>query len=923
MVKVVKTIFFCCVIILLFISLEYFSPKDKQTQSSETSSPQPLQLTAEEQSWLETHQPIRIGFDGYFPPYSFVTDSGQIAGISYDTIQLISQKLNIYVQIDDRVLWKDIYRGTLDKEIDVIATMVNRPEREHQFSFTKPYVFKSLVIITHNSDQQIKGRSDLLGKTVVLMKNYRYSERILNDFPSITPYYVEDMHEALTAVETKQADAAIGFFAASYFLQNKYLLNDIKFVAFYDRNSANESIAVRYDWPILAGIFQKGLDAITEEEKQTINDKWHPPSELPIDFETIGKIVAIFLLILFILLLWIGQINRQNRRIKITQNKLFKTNEELNDLKKNLEKKIVQRTEQLQNSEQKYRSLVENLQDEYFFYQHDLEGIFTYLSPSVCIILGYSVEDFLQHYNTYLTDHPDNAKIDDYTARCINGEKLPAYEVEVFDSKGHKRSLEILESALYDDGVCIGVEGIAHDITLLKQTQERLNWLSYYDDLTGLANRRLFKDRFEQLIILSNRHQQTMALLFLDLDRFKIVNDSLGHAVGDEVLKETASRLQAQLRDSDISARMGGDEFTLLLPNTDADAAEIVAKKILQSLLMPYYLNDQQFILGASIGIAIYPRDSIDGETLLQLSDNAMYFAKKEKTGYAFCSSELQDTSNRRIELEQGLRKALEQKCYENSFELKVVFQSKHSLENNSILGYEALMRWQHPTLGWVSPVEFIPLAEETGLIVELNNWVMTRVCLQTIRWTQEEFNFGRVAVNISAVELINYELASNIIEAIKTTGALLEWIEIEITESALMKTPDVAVKVMQQLVDAGVLISIDDFGTGYSSLSYLKSLPASFIKIDQSFIRNLLNSPEDQAVVQAVVAMSHALGKKVIAEGVETQEQLQYLTENGCDIAQGYWFSKPVPAEELTLLFPAEKFILSVPAEKFTLTNS
>jgi diguanylate cyclase (GGDEF)-like protein/PAS domain S-box-containing protein len=908
---------------MLFISLGYFSPRDKQTQSSETSSSQPLQLTAEEQAWLETHQPIRVGFDGYFPPYSFVTDSGQIAGISYDTIQLISQKLHIFVQIDDRILWKDIYQGTLDKEIDVIATMVNRPEREHQFTFTKPYVFKSLVIITHNSDQQIKGRSDLAGKTVVLMKNYRYSERILNDFPSITPYYVEDMHEALTAVETKQADAAIGFFAASYFLQNKYLLNDIKFVAFYDRNSANESIAVRYDWPILAGIFQKGLDAITEEEKQIINDKWHPPSELPIDFETIGKIVAIFLLILFILLLWIGQINRQNRRIKITQNKLFKTNKELNDLKKNLEKKIVQRTEQLQNSEQKYRSLVENLQDEYFFYQHDLEGIYTYLSPSVSVILGYSVGDLLRHYSTYLTDHLDNAKMDVYTARCINGEKLPAYEIEVFDSKGHKRSLEILESALYDDGVCIGVEGIAHDITLLKQTRERLNWLSYYDDLTGLANRRLFKDRFEQLIILSNRHQQSMALLFLDLDRFKIVNDSLGHAVGDEVLKETASRLQAQLRDSDISARMGGDEFTLLLPDTDADAAEIVAKKILQSLLMPYYLNDQQFILGASIGIAIYPRDSIDGETLLQLSDNAMYFAKKEKTGYAFCSSELQDTSNRRIELEQGLRKALEQKCYENSFELKVVFQSKHSLENNSILGYEALMRWQHPTLGWISPVEFIPLAEETGLIVELSNWVMTRVCLQTIRWTQEEFNFGRVAVNISAVELINYELASNIIEAIKTTGALLEWIEIEITESALMKTPDVAVKVMQQLVDAGVLISIDDFGTGYSSLSYLKSLPASFIKIDQSFIRNLLNSPEDQAVVQAVVAMSHALGKKVIAEGVETQEQLQYLTENGCDIAQGYWFSKPVPAEELTLLFPADKFILSVPAEKFTLTNS
>ena len=880
-----------------------FFPWTDQQEELHTPTVLPVQLTVEEKTFLETHQPIRIAFDGFFPPYSFVKESGELAGISYDTIQLISQKLNIQIQIDSRFLWKDIYQATLDKEIDVIATMVNRPEREDQFSFTRAYVFKSLVIVTHSSNQQIKDRSDLSGKTIVLMKNYRYSERILKDLPDITPFYVENMHEALTAIEAQQADAAIGFFAASYFLQNKYLLNNIKFAAFYDRNSANESIAVRKDWPILAGIFQKALDAITVEEKQSIDSKWHPLTKLPIDFETIRKIVTTLLVILFILLLWITQVKRQNRRIKITQNKLQTANSDLNYLKENLESQVVQRTRQFQNSEQKYRSLVENLRDEYFFYQHDLDGVYTYLSPSVTNILGYRVEDLIKDKSVLLTSHPDNANIEIYHAQCISGKQIPAYEVEVFNNKGHKRSLEVSENALYDDqGVCIGLEGIAHDITLVKQTRDRLNWLSYYDDLTGLANRRLFKDRVEQIITLSHRQKHSVALLFLDLDRFKTVNDSLGHAVGDEVLKETASRLQLELRDSDFAARMGGDEFTLILPDTNADSAEIVAKKVLQSLLAPYLLNSQQFILGCSIGIAIYPKDGTDSDSLLQQADNAMYFAKKEKTGYAFCSSDLHKISNRRLKLEQDLRKALEQHCFDETFELQIVYQSKHCVQSNLRQSYEALMRWQHPEFGIISPVEFIPLAEETGLIVELSRWVLTRVCLQTVQWTEQKFNFGKIAINISAVELINLELANNIIELVNSTGALCESIEIEITESALMKSPDVAINVMKQLGDAGILIAIDDFGTGYSSLSYLKKIPASYIKIDQSFIRNVLSSPEDQAVVRAVVAMAHALGKKVIAEGVETQEQLQFVAQNGCDFAQGYWFSKPVSANELSI---------------------
>jgi len=366
------------------------------------------------------------------------------------------------------------------------------------------------------------------------------------------------------------------------------------------------------------------------------------------------------------------------------------------------------------------------------------------------------------------------------------------------------------------------------------------------------------------------------------------------------VLKETATRLLDDLRDSDLAARVGGDEFTLILPNTDAAAAEIVAKKVLQRLLEPYTLNEQQFILGSSIGIAIYPADGKNVKTLLQQADNAMYCAKKAKQGYAFCSPEQIHANNRRLILEQSLRKALAQDCYAQDFELKMAYQAKRCLKTNKTVGYEALMRWYHSELGNISPIEFIPLAEETGLIVDLSDWVITAVCLQSVHWSQVGFDFGKIAVNISAVELINLDLANKIISQIDNTGAQRKWIEIEITENALMKTPEIAIKIMRQLVEAGVLIAIDDFGTGYSSLSYMKNLPASFIKIDRSFMRNLLNSKEDQAVIHAVLAMSHALGKQVIAEGVETPEQLQFLAASGCDIAQGYWIAKPLAAEDI-----------------------
>jgi len=635
--KIRKVVFLCCLIGSGLFFYNQHLRVEKQAVIVETAVSNTVTLTEKEQQWLKAHQPIRVAFDGDFPPYSFVNESGEIEGISFDTIKLLSQKLNIQLQIDKRRKWSDIYQAALDKEIDVVATMVNRPGREFQFLFTRPYVFKSLVIVTHDRDEDITQRSHLSGKTVALIKGYQYSQDILKEFPTITPFYVENMRDALMAVETQQVDASISYFAATYFIQNKYLLSQIKVAAFYDRNSANESIAVSKDKPILAGIFQKGLNSLSESEVQAIKSKWYPPIKKPIDYETIRHIGSVFLIVSAILLLWIGQIKYKSRKIKITKNKLLVTNRELNELKGNLETQVFQRTNQLRRSEKKYRSLVENLRDEYFFYKHDLNGVFTYLSPSFTNILGYSTDDGMLNYKSFLSEFIGNAKIDEYADRSLRGEKPPSYEIEVFDNLGQKHRLAILETPIYDDqGEYIGVEGLAHDITEAKRIQERLNWLSYYDDLTGLANRRLFKEKFDQLMALSNRHKQSMALLFLDLDHFKKINDNLGHSVGDEALKETARRLKGHLRGSDVSARMGGDEFTLILPDTGTEAAENVAKKVLESLLTPYILKGEKYTLGTSIGIAIYPQDSTDADELLHLADEAMYKAKKTKAGYIF-----------------------------------------------------------------------------------------------------------------------------------------------------------------------------------------------------------------------------------------------------------------------------------------------
>jgi diguanylate cyclase (GGDEF)-like protein len=431
----------------------------------------------------------------------------------------------------------------------------------------------------------------------------------------------------------------------------------------------------------------------------------------------------------------------------------------------------------------------------------------------------------------------------------------------------------------------------------------RVEHLAYHDALTTLPNRSLFSKLLTQGISHAHRYKRQLAVLFLDLDRFKQINDTLGHDVGDLLLQEVAKRLRSCLRESDAVARLGGDEFVVLLPELEEviDVA-VVAKKILTSIGMPFALAGQEFRITASVGISICPLDGRDEQTLMKNADIAMYQAKAEgKNNFQFYSDKLNANSLERLDLESNLRRALER----NEFRLH--YQAKKDLRTDRITGMEALLRWQHEDLGTVMPMQFIPLAEEIGLIVPIGKWVLKTACLQTVAWQNQGLNDLTMAVNLSARQFSDEHLLQDITSILVETGMDPRLLELEITESMLMNNVEKTMQILARLKTMGVRIAIDDFGTGYSSLSTLKQFPLDTIKIDGSFIRDVDSNAQDKGLTTAIIAMGRTLSLTVVAEGVETKEQADFLREQACDEFQGFYFNKPMPPDAFAELLLAE----------------
>jgi diguanylate cyclase (GGDEF)-like protein/PAS domain S-box-containing protein len=441
---------------------------------------------------------------------------------------------------------------------------------------------------------------------------------------------------------------------------------------------------------------------------------------------------------------------------------------------------------------------------------------------------------------------------------------------------------------------------IISDITERKVIEQRVHRLAYFDPLTGLPNRTQMYERLETMVASAKKNNTFIAVLFLDLDRFKPINDSMGHPAGDSVLQEVAVRLKAGIKKQDLVSRMSGDEFTIAITDqktsdSAANTAIKVGERILETLQQPFFIEKRELFLSASIGICIFPNDGKSVAELLKNSDMAMYHAKDAgRNGLQFFDEKMNEKAVELLEMENDLRYAIERE------ELELYYQPQYASKDCKMQGVEALLRWHHGSKGLISPGYFIPIIEETGLIIPIGEWVLRKACSDMAKWQSQGIEINRIAVNVSARQFKQAHFISLVEEVISDTGIDPNQLELELTESILIDDLEYTLEVLSKLRAMGVRMAIDDFGTGYSSLNYLKQFPVDTLKIDQSFIRNLPDNSDDAQITRTIIAMAHNLGLGVIAEGVETQDQLEFIQQTKCEEVQGFYFSKPIPEKEL-----------------------
>lgn len=569
--------------------------------------------------------------------------------------------------------------------------------------------------------------------------------------------------------------------------------------------------------------------------------------------------------------------------------------------KKELEDANRQIQEKLEESEHLHRFIVDHSPDIVFML--DTEGKFTFLNDTVYQTLGMNKNDLLgKHYSELVSPQSrDQAKYV-FTERRSSERKSRNVELKLkckdeaefryFDTT----SMSVMLNQLHEgEGLFQGTYGVARDVTERKQAQELINYQAYHDLLTKLPNRALMEDRLGIAMTQSKRSGQPLAVMFLDLDRFKWVNDTMGHSIGDRLLQAVSQRLEACLRKGDTLARFGGDEFALILPQLHSrEDAVTIADKILDALKEPFVIDEHDLFVSGSIGIALYPDAGLTREALIRSADLAMYSVKdKGKNGYEFFTEEMNESSTSRLNTERELRRALA------NDDLHVCYQPQVNAQTETVVGFEALLRWEHPENGIVFPGDFIPIAEETGLILEIGNFVLETACSDMRSWRDAGIENIRVSVNFSAQQVEQDDFIERIVETLKRYELPGSALEVEITENVIMTDMSSVIQKLRKLTALGIKIAVDDFGTGYSSLSYLQQFPINTLKIDKSFVGSINVSEGGTSIVNAIVAMAKGLSLNLIAEGVETDPQLEYLKDLGCAEIQGWLFGKAAPESQ------------------------
>jgi diguanylate cyclase (GGDEF)-like protein/PAS domain S-box-containing protein len=596
--------------------------------------------------------------------------------------------------------------------------------------------------------------------------------------------------------------------------------------------------------------------------------------------------------------IWSNQLKANYEEIQATYEQLIAAEEELRAQYDELHEK----QEIIEKSEERYKLALEGANDA--IWEIDLITKKIFYSDKFSDITGYdisaitSLEDLM---NLVVEEDKETALYD--FKNHIEGKTLHYQSnIKIVFNGGGYRWVLIRGKCMRDKkGIATKMSGSVTDVSSQKNSEAEINKLQYYDALTEIPNRKLFIATLESEIIMARDSGAKHAVLFIDLDNFKEINDTLGHDYGDKLLKAVAITLRESIREDDFISRVGGDEFFILMRNiTDCTEVTSICEKLLFALNYELDIDGKHVYTSASVGITIFPEDAIETSSLLINADTAMYSAKYSgKSKYSFFNKGMSDIVIRRAQIEKGLRIAL------RNNELEIYYQPQIDIVNNKVKGFEALLRWNSRELGSLSPVEFIPIAEQCGLIIPIGDWIMKTVYIQNNIWKSKEYEYDTIAINLSAIQLESDKFGDTLKRILAETKTNTKFVELEITESLLMKDLGKSIKLLTEIRDLGINIALDDFGTGYSSLSYLKQLPINTLKIDKSFIDNISTNEREKAIVDGIIQLAQKIGLDVIAEGVETKEQIQLLKQMGCNQIQGYYFSKPLPANEIE-----EKFL-------------
>jgi diguanylate cyclase (GGDEF)-like protein/PAS domain S-box-containing protein len=845
-----------------------------------------LELTEDEQKWLEEHPTVKFTGDPNWLPYEAFDSHGNYTGIVSEHLDLIAGMTGLKFRMSPSKTWTESTEKAKQGLVDILSETDDSDLKSH-LDFTIPYISNPIVIAMHSRENYVENITNIKDRKIALIKDYGYASKIRRKYANIQFVTVDDIQDGLFSVSTGEVDALLCTLALCSYTIAELGLNNVKITGKTEFDT-KLALGVQKDLPELLSILNKAIGKITPKQQQTILDRWIKDKFAErTDYTLVFQVLAVAIILLGIFAFW-------NRRLFREINLRIATEEELKAAEEVLR---LSHQRLLSHREHTPLAVIEwNTDFEVTDWNHAAEGMF-----------GFTKEEMLGR-------HPA-----DTIVPISEGEKVEAVWTDLLENIGGTRSrnenitkdgrtilCEWYNTPLVDQhGKVIGVASLVNDITARKLSEDMIWKQANYDTLTDLPNRNMFHDRLAQELRKADRDKCPLALLLLDLDEFKEVNDTLGHDTGDLLLQEAGRRISSCVRQSDTVARLGGDEFTIILHELHGNShIEKVAQKIISRLEEAFQLGDEVVHVSGSIGITLYPIDASDIDTLLKNADQAMYAAKKNgRNCFSYFTQSLQDTAQARRRLTNDLRSAQHNRQFE------LYYQPVIDLSTDHVTKAEALLRWHHHEHGDVSPLEFIPLAEETGLIHKIGDWALRQSTEKASHWSNRFSTEFQVSVNLSPLQfrLDNRIFISQWEDYLHRTGLSGNNIVVEITEGLLLDAEPGVIDKLLWLRDTGIQVAIDDFGTGYSSLSYLKLFDIDYLKIDKSFIDNLEGNANDIALCDAIILMAHTLGLKVIAEGVETMEQKKILTDAGCDFAQGYLFSKPVPADEFEAILNSE----------------